>query len=85
MHAYVSYGPPPPVWATPPTDRPHPPSEPTDPPLPPHLERNDSVKVKYVATKPPKKTTAVKKATKNEHEEAVVSARDVCVCEWQVM
>ncbi|XP_064400666.1 eukaryotic translation initiation factor 4 gamma 2-like isoform X1 [Halichondria panicea] len=66
-----NYGPPP-GWVTPPPERPHPLTELAEVPLPPHLERNEPLKVKHISAKTGKKGGASgKKAVKNENEKAV--------------
>ncbi len=52
-------------------------------PLPPHLDRNEPLRVKHVSAKTGKKGGALgKKAVKDENEKAVVSVTTyiVCVC-----
>ena len=70
------YRPPPGGWTTPPLDRPHPPEhgESEKGPLPPHLERNEPLKVKYVSSKSAKKggVSSGKKTVQDENEKIMV-------------
>lgn len=63
-------------WTTPPPDRPHlpEPGEGDKGPLPPHLERNEPLKVKYVSSKSGKKggTSSGKKTVQDENEKIMV-------------